>query len=65
MRKLTIEVTWQYDVEIDDDNFVVKEYNSDQELFDHCADYQFGNGLPVILNNGVKVLDSQVLQVAF
>jgi hypothetical protein len=64
MKKLTVDVTISYEIEIDENNPIVKEYNSTAELIDHCAAYRFNEVLPVI-GNGVRVLDQTVTNIEF
>jgi hypothetical protein len=63
MKKVEITVTYKYDVEIDESNSIVKEYDSENDLLIDCATYRFGSGLPVIGNGGVKVLDVNLIEV--
>ena len=64
MRKLTVEVTISYEIEIDENNPIVKEYKSTAELVDDCVAYRFTEVLPVI-GNGVRVLDQTVTNIEF
>lgn len=63
MRKLRVEVTKVYELEVDDENFIVQEYETDKEMVDHLASYDF-SVLPV-LEEGVKVVDSFVQDFDF
>ena len=64
MRTVTVEVTYKYELEIDDNNEIVKEYESENELLMDCATYRFGTGLPVIGDGGVKVKDVELVEVS-
>lgn len=58
MKRVNVIVSYVYDLEIDENNAIVKEYDSTRELIEHLADYGF-TVLPVI-NNGVKIKDIQI-----
>ena len=64
MRTIEVEVTRTYQIEVDDNNEIVKEYNSDEDLTADCAGFKFGNGLPVISGGGVKVKDEMLTDVS-
>ena len=64
MRKLTVELTISYEIEIDENSPIVKEYKSTSELIDDCAAYSFTKVLPVI-GKGVRVLDKTVTNINF
>ncbi len=53
-------VTYNYDIIVDEDNFVVKEYETEKELVDDLATYHFGKVLPVVSSGGVKIKDVTV-----
>ena len=55
MKKVTVDVTYSYELEIDEENEIVKEYDTQEELLQDCATYRFGTGLPVIGEGGVKI----------
>ena len=55
-KKLTVVVTYNYEIEIDTDNGIVKEYESESDLIEHLVSYRFSDELPVI-GKGVKVTD--------
>ena len=63
MRKLEIEITYKYEIEIDENDDIVKEYKDDKELFKHLADYRFGTALPVIQVGAVKIKDIELVEV--
>ncbi len=58
-KKLEIEVTYLYEIEIDTNNSTVKEYDSEKELIDNLTSYHF-EVLPVI-GDGVEVKDTTLL----
>lgn len=58
-KNLKIQVTRTYEIEIDTENSIVKDYESEDELIDHIVSYNF-SVLPVI-NNGVKVIDDELI----
>lgn len=62
MKKVTVLVTYSYDLEIDENSPIVKEYENQKELIEDCASYRFLSTLPVI-NNGVEVVDISVAEV--
>lgn len=64
MRTVEVTVTYKYELEIDDNNEIVKEYESENDLFVDCASYRFGTGLPVIGDGGVKVKDVELVDVS-
>jgi hypothetical protein len=61
MRKLIIEVTNLYEISVDDNSPIVKDYADDNELVDDLASYHFST-LPVI-GNGVELIDVQLESV--
>ena len=63
MRKLEIEITYKYEIEVDDNDDIVKEYENDKELVEHLADYRFGTALPVIQVGAVKITDIELVEV--
>lgn len=63
-RTLKIEVSYSYEIEIDDENNTVKEYENDKELVEHLASYRFST-LPVLYNGGVIIKDSDILETDF
>lgn len=63
MRKIKILVSYEYELEIDDDNYCVKDYEDDIELLVDCAHYSFGTALPVINTGGVVVKNRVVYEV--
>lgn len=63
MRKIEATITYKYEVEVNDDDEIVKEYEDDNELLVDCATYHFGTGLPVIGGGGVKIIDTELIEV--
>ena len=63
MRKLEIEITYKYEIEIDETDDIVKDYENDEELVHHLADYRFGTVLPVIQVGAVKIKDIELVEV--
>ena len=63
MKKLTVSVMFEYEIEIDETNHIVKEYGDDEELIADCASRNFGSNLPVIGSGAVKLLDSTIVGV--
>ena len=63
MKKVTVNVTFEYEIEIDETNNIVQEYGSDEELIEDRAIRNFGSNLPVIGNGGVKLLESTIVGV--
>jgi hypothetical protein len=63
MKKVEITVTYEYELEIDESNPIVKEYESENELLVDCASYRF-DVLPVLKDGGgVKVIDVTLISV--
>lgn len=62
-KTIIVEVIYKYELEVDTDNQIVKEYNSETEMLIDCATYRFGTGLPVINDGGVTVKDVELLEV--
>ena len=63
MRRVKVCVTFEYELEIDDNNEIVKEYSDLEEMVADCAMRNFGSGLPVIADGGVKLIDKDLIQV--
>lgn len=63
-RTLKIEVSYSYEIEIDDENNTVKEYENDKELIEDLVSYRFST-LPVIHSGGVIIKNSDVLETDF
>lgn len=63
-RTLKIEVSYSYEIEIDDENNTVKEYENDKELVEDLVSYRFST-LPALYNGGVIIKNSDVLETDF
>lgn len=63
MRKIRVEVTKVYEIEVNDENYIVQEYESDEEMINHLVSYDF-EVLPV-LEEGIKIIDSYVTESDF
>ena len=63
MRKLEIEITYKYEIEVDETDDIVKDYENDEELVQHLADYRFETVLPVIQVGAVKIKDIELVEV--
>lgn len=63
MKKLEIEITYKYQIEVDENDDIVKDYENDEELVQHLADYRFGTVLPVIQVGAVKIKDIELVEV--
>jgi hypothetical protein len=63
VKKLQVKVTYNYEIEVDSENPIVEEYESENLLLVDCASYRFGNVLPVIASGGVKINDVQLIEV--
>lgn len=62
-KTLEVEVTIKYTIEVDNNNSIVKEYDSEKELVDDLASYRF-SVLPVI-GDGVEIKDVEVLDWSY
>jgi hypothetical protein len=62
-RTLEVKVTYIYTLEVDDENHIVQEYVSDEELVQHLIDYRF-KSLPVLEgeDRGVVILDVEEVE---
>ena len=63
MRKLEIEITYKYKIEVDETDDIVMDYENDEELVHHLAGYRFGTVLPVIQIGAVKIKDIELVEV--
>lgn len=59
IKKLTVSVTYHYEIEIDEENPIVKEYADQNELLEDLVSYKMSNILPVV-GNGVIIKSSDV-----
>ena len=63
MRRLEIEITYKYEIEVDETDDIVKDYENDAEMVQHLADYRFGTVLPVIQVGAVQIKDIELVEV--
>lgn len=63
--KLIFDVTTRYEIEVDQENHVVKDYDSNEELARDVVYYEFSPNLPVISSGGVKLIEETVIDVEF
>lgn len=61
---VTVEVRYKYELEIDDENPIVQDYEGENHLLVDCAIHQFGSNLPVIKEGGVVVKDVELVEVS-
>lgn len=54
INKITLSITFNYELEIDEDNPIVKEYEDQDELLEDLVSYKMSNILPVV-GNGVNI----------
>lgn len=64
MKKVEVTVTYKIQLEIDENDSIVKEYESENDLLLDCATYRFSDILPVINEGGVKVKDIEIIEVS-
>lgn len=64
MKKVEITVTYKYELEINENDSIVKEYKSENDLLADCASYRFSDILPVIKKGGVKIKDIEMVRVS-
>lgn len=63
--KLIFDVTTRFEIEVDQENYVVKDYESDDQLARDVVYYGFSPNLPVVSSGGVKLIDEQITDVEF
>lgn len=63
-KTIRVNVSYSYEIEIDTENSIVKEYGTDSELAEDLVNYKFSNVLPV-LKEGVKILGCEVVEWSF
>jgi len=63
MKKVEITVTYKYELEINENDKIVQEYESENDLLVDCASYRFSEVLPVIGAGGLKVLNIELVEV--
>jgi hypothetical protein len=64
MRTVEVTVTYKYELEINENDSIVKEYESENHLLVDCASYRFSDILPVIKEGGVRVKDIEMVEVS-
>jgi hypothetical protein len=62
-RKIEVEITYRYQLEVDESSPMVQEYIDHDELIQDCANYQFSSVLPVISEGYVKVTDTEIAEI--
>ena len=63
-KKIRINVSIVYELEVDHDNSIVQEYKSTTEIIDDIVAYKFSDVLPV-LKEGVKIMNSEIVEWHF
>jgi hypothetical protein len=63
MKTLKVEVVYEIELDINERNGVVKEYESENEMLVDCASYGFANTLPVINSGGVTVKNIDLISI--
>lgn len=64
MKTVEVVVTYKYELEINEFDGIVKEYETENDLIVDCVSYRFSDVLPVIKNGGVKIIGVDVLEVS-
>jgi len=62
LKKIEIEVSYKYTIELDETNEIVKEYESENDLIVELASYKFSEVLPVM--KAIKVKDIELISVS-
>jgi hypothetical protein len=62
-KTIEVNVTYKCKVEIEEDNPIVKAYESENDLLVHCAFNRFQKRMPVIKDGGVKVTAAELIDV--
>jgi hypothetical protein len=63
MKTIEIKVTYKYEIEIDENNGIVQDYESENDLILDLASYRFSEVLPV-MKEGVKVKDIELVEIS-
>lgn len=63
MKTIKLEVIYEIELEINENNDIVKDYESENEMLVDCASYRFTNTLPVINNGGVIVKNIDLISI--
>ena len=60
-KTMRVNVSYSYEIEIDTENSIVKDYDTEEEMIVDLAQYKFSNVLPV-MKEGVKIIDSELIE---
>jgi hypothetical protein len=60
-KTMRVNVSYSYEIEVDTENSIVKEYETDSALVEDLVTYNFSSVLPV-LKEGVRILDCEVVE---
>jgi hypothetical protein len=63
MRKIEVTITYKYEIEVNDNNDIVKEYEDDKELINDLASYHFSPLLPVVGVGSVIIKDIELIEI--
>ena len=63
MRKIEVTITYKYEIEVNDNNDIVKEYEDDKELINDLASYHFSLLLPVVGVGSVIIKDIELIEI--
>ena len=64
MKTIEVTVTYKYEIQIEENNPIVKEYESENDLLVDCASYRFSDVLPVIKTGGLVVRNEELIAVS-
>jgi hypothetical protein len=64
MKTIEVTVTYKYEIRIEENNPIVKEYESENDLLVDCANYRFSDVLPVIKTGGLVVRNEELIAVS-
>lgn len=64
MKTIEVTVTYKYEIQIEENNLIVKEYESENDMLVDCASYRFSDVLPVIKEGGLVVRDIELIEVS-
>jgi len=63
MRLIKVKVTREYELQIEEENEIVREYESENSMLLDCVAYDFDSVLPVIGEGGVKVINVELIEI--
>lgn len=63
MKKIEARITYKYEIEINDNDDIVKEYEDDNELITDLANYHFSTVLPVVAVGAAKITDIDLIEI--